>query len=225
MKILIIEDESDLLASICTFLSKEKFNCETAKNYSEAIEKVSLYAYDCIVLDINLPGGSGLDILKELKRTNKADGVIIISAKDSAEDKILGLKQGADDYLAKPFYMPELRARLDAVIRRRSFGGTDLLSVGKLRVELQKRRLKVNNKPIELTRKEYDLLVYLISNLDKVIPKDALAEHLWGDDIDMANNFDFIYAHVKNLRRKLSDAGCPDYIRSVYGVGYMLTLE
>ena len=224
MKILIIEDEKELSASICTYLKNEKFFCEVAYDFESAIEKISLYEYACIVLDITLPGGSGMNILKELKANNKADGVLIVSAKNSLDDKVLGLKSGADDYLTKPFYLPELAARVAAIIRRKSFDGNNFLQFDELLLNLDEKSVKVNNKIIDLTKKEYDLLLYFISNKNKVISKGAIAEHLWGDNMDMADNYDFIYTHIKNLRKKIIQAGSRDYIKSIYGMGYRLTI-
>jgi DNA-binding response OmpR family regulator len=224
MKILIIEDERELSASICAYLKNEKFFCEAVYDFSSAIEKISLYEYACIILDISLPGGSGMDILKELKANNKADGVLIVSAKNSLDDKVSGLKSGADDYLTKPFYLPELAARVAAIIRRKSFDGNNFLQFDELLLNLNEKTVKANNTVIDLTRKEYDLLLYFISNKNKVISKGAIAEHLWGDDMDMADNYDFIYTHIKNLRKKILQAGCRDYIKSVYGMGYRLTV-
>ena len=224
MKILIIEDEKELSASICTYLKNEKFFCEVAYDFESAIEKISLYEYACIVLDITLPGGSGMNILKELKANNKADGVLIVSAKNSLDDKVLGLKSGADDYLTKPFYLPELVARVAAIIRRKSFDGNNFLQFDELLLNLDEKSVKVNNKIIDLTKKEYDLLLYFISNKNKVISKGAIAEHLWGDNMDMADNYDFIYTHIKNLRKKIVQAGSRDYIKSIYGMGYRLTI-
>ena len=224
MKILIIEDERELSSSICTYFATEQFICETAFDYATALEKISLYEYACIVLDITLPGGSGLDILKELKKQDKADGVIIISAKNALDDKIYGLKAGADDYLTKPFHMPELGARVAAIIRRKSFGGKNNIVFNELHIDLNEKQVSVAGKIVELTKKEYDLLLYFISNKNKVISKAAIAEHLWGDNMDLADNYDFIYTHVKNLRKKILQAGAPDYIKSVYGMGYKFSI-
>ncbi len=223
MKLLIVEDEPELLESMRAYLSGEDYTCETASTYREALEKTDLYAYDCILLDIMLPGGDGLDLLRELKRNRKAEGILIISAKNKLEDKISGLHLGADDYLAKPFHLPELGARIAAIIRRKQFGGNNLLEYHEVRIDTQARTVRVQEKSVPLTKKEYALLLYLVSNRNKVIPKSALAEHLWGDDMDMASNYDFIYTHVKNLRKKLLDAGASDYLQSVYGVGYKWT--
>ncbi len=224
MKILVIEDEKELSRSICSYLANEQFVCETAFDFSSALEKISLYEYACIVLDITLPGGSGLQILKELKRQNKADGVIIISAKNSIDDKVYGLKAGADDYLTKPFHLSELGARVDAIIRRKSFGGNNIIQLDELQINLTEKQVYVSTKNIDVTKKEYDLLLYFVSNKNKVISKAAIAEHLLGDDMDMADNYDFLYTHIKNLRRKLLAAGCADYIKSVYGMGYKFSV-
>jgi DNA-binding response OmpR family regulator len=220
MKILIIEDEKKLADNICSYLSSEQFACEVAYDYYEAIEKIHVYEYACIILDITLPHGSGLDILRELKKAKKTEGILIISARDSLDDKVLGLRIGADDYLTKPFHLPELLARVSAIIRRKSFDGSDQIPLDHLTLDLSDRTLKANDEPIPLTRKEYDLLLYLLTNKNRVVTKEAIVEHLWGDEIDMADSYDFIYSHIKNLRKKLINAGCPDYIKSVYGMGY-----
>jgi DNA-binding response OmpR family regulator len=220
MKVLIIEDEKALSESIFAYLHSEHYTCETAYDYPAAMEKINLYDYACIILDINLPGGSGLDILKDLKANNKAEGILIISARNSLNDKVLGLQSGADDYLTKPFHLSELAARVSAIIRRKSFEGKSILRFDNLQLDLLEKSVKVNNRPVDLTRKEYDLLLYFISNKNKVISKGAIAEHLWGDNMDMADNYDFIYTHIKNLRKKLIQNGAKDYVRSVYGMGY-----
>jgi DNA-binding response OmpR family regulator len=223
MKLLIVEDEPELLESMTGYLSLEDYTCESAVTYREALEKMEVYEYDCILLDIMLPGGDGLSLLRELKFNRKTDGVLIISAKNLLEDKITGLQMGADDYLSKPFHLPELSARVAAIIRRKQFGGNNLLAYHEIHIDTQGRNVKVNGQALVLTKKEYALLLYLVSNRNKVIPKSALAEHLWGDDMDLADNYDFIYTHVKNLRKKLLDAGSVDYLHSVYGVGYKWT--
>lgn len=223
MKVLIIEDEKTLCESIVSYLKQENFTCDIANDYAAAIEKTESFDYDCILLDLGLPGGSGLDILTQLKKSNRMDGVLIISARNSLEDKIAGLQLGADDYLPKPFHLSELGARLTAIIRRRNFRGSNLLRFDELQIDTLAKTVSVNNKLIELTRKEYQLLLYFAYNKGRVISKNAIAEHLWGDEIEEAANFDFIYTHVKNLRRKLMESGCPDYIQSVYGMGYKFT--
>ena len=224
MKLLIIEDEKELSDSICIYLNSESFICETAYDFAVAMEKIALYDYTCIILDITLPGGNGLEILKELKANNKSDGVLVISAKNSVDDKVYGLKTGADDYLAKPFHLSELGARVDAIIRRKTFGGKNIMVIGELSINIPDKTADVKGKPIDLTRMEYDLLLYFTGNKNKVISKGAMAEHLWGDDMDLAGNYDFLYTHIKNLRKKLQQSGCPDYIKSVYGLGYKFTV-
>lgn len=218
MKILIIEDEKELSESIATYLKGENYICEIAADFNKAIEKTELYDYDCILLDITLPGGNGLEILRELKASNKMDGILIISAKNSLDDKVTGLTLGADDYLSKPFHLSELSARVAAIIRRKNFDGNDILKFENLSINTRAKTVLVNDKPLDLTRKEYELLLYFMSNKKRVISKNAIAEHLWGDD--MQGNNDFIYTHIKNLRKKLIEAGGTDYIKSVYGMGY-----
>ena len=224
MKILIIEDEKELSKSICQYLSNEQFITETAYDFATALEKISLYDYACIILDITLPGGNGLNILKELKANDKADGIIIISAKNSLDDKVYGLKAGADDYLTKPFHLSELGARVAAIIRRKSFNGRNVIMFDEIQINLNEKTIKLCGKEAEITKKEYDLLLYFVSNKNKVISKAAIAEHLWGDDMDLADNYDFIYTHIKNLRRKMIQHGSPDYIKSLYGMGYKFSL-
>ncbi len=221
MKILIIEDEKALSESIVTYLKAQDYLCETAADFKTAIEKTEVYNYDCILLDIGLPGGSGLNILKELRANNKMDAVLIISAKNSIDDKVEGLQLGADDYLSKPFHLSELNARIAAIIRRKKFGGSSIINFNKISIDTNAKVASVNSKALDLTKKEFDLLLYFMSNKGRVISKDAIAEHLWGDD--MAGDLDFIYTHIKNLRKKLLDAGDADYIKSVYGMGYKFT--
>lgn len=220
MKILIIEDEKDLSASIADYLSDEQYHCETASDYQEALEKIHIYEYDCILLDLMLPGGDGLALLEEIKAHPGNDGVIIISAKDALEDRILGLKIGADDYLAKPFHLSELAARIYSVVRRKQFGSRNELQVGELHIDLPAKKVMAGGNELLLTRTEFDLLLFLIGNKNRIISKAALAEHLSGDKADMLDSHDFVYAHIKNLKRKLAEAGCSDYIKTVYGMGY-----
>lgn len=220
MKLLIIEDEEGLRESIEDYFSEAGVICETAKDFPTALSKVSLYRYDCIVLDITLPGGNGLHILREIKEKNHSDGILIISARNSLDDRLKGLDMGADDYLVKPFHLSELRARVTAIIRRKTYNGSNVLKFNEITVDLLAKEVSVKDQKIKLTPKEYALLLYFISNKGKVISKNAIAEHLWGDGIDMANNFDFIYSHIKNVRKKLTEAGCKDYIHAAYGMGY-----
>ena len=225
MKLLIVEDEKALSESIASYLNDNHFTCETAYDFNAAREKVNLYEYACIILDITLPYGNGLHLLKEMKAAGKAEGILIISAKNSLDDKIAGLNMGADDYLTKPFHLPELGARVAAIIRRKTFDGAFVLEIDKLTLNLAERTVIGDGRPIDLTRKEYELLVYFMGNKNKVVTKEAIAEHLWGDHIDMADNYDFLYTHIKNLRRKLMQAGCPDYIKAIYGMGYKFVID
>ncbi len=224
MKVLIVEDETELASSISQYLGSELATCEVASDYRSALEKTEVYDYDCIVLDISLPGGSGLDILENLKQNGKADGVLIISAKASLDDRIKGLQLGADDYLIKPFHLSELAARVAAIIRRKTFGGATTLSFDMLHINLGEKIVRVEDQVVDLTRKEYDLLLYFIGNKGKVISKGAIAGHLWAEVSDGVANYDFIYTHIKNLRHKLAAKGCPDYIQSIYGMGYKFRL-
>ncbi|WP_295796508.1 response regulator transcription factor [Mucilaginibacter sp.] len=223
MKILIVEDEEGLRESIEEYFTEAGNICETAATYQSALAKVNMYRYDCILLDITLPGGNGLEILKSLKDNNHPDGVLIISAKNSLDDRLEGLNIGADDYLVKPFHLSELKARVTAIIRRKSYNGSNLLVFNEITIDLQAKEVKIDNTPLKFTRKEFALLLYFIANKGKVVSKNAIAEHLWGDGIDMANNFDFIYSHIKNIRKKLMEAGCADYIQAAYGMGYKFT--
>lgn len=221
MKLLLIEDEIDLQESIVTYLQSEGFAIETASDYIEGEDKVSLYNYDCLIIDITLPGGSGLDLIRLLKQKDTEAGVIIISAKNSLDDKLVGLDIGADDYLTKPFHLSELNARIKSIIRRRNFKGGNTLDYNEIQITFDSRKVTVSGKEIVLTKKEYDLLLYFITNQSKVLDKEAIAEHLWGDNMSlMADSYDFIYTHIKNLRKKLIDAGSIDYIHTVYGIGY-----
>ncbi|SKB45107.1 response regulator transcription factor [Daejeonella lutea] len=226
MKILVIEDEAAMLDNIVDALKGEQYLVETADNYDSAIQKVSDYQYDCIVLDISLQNTrDGLDILRELKKLNKADGVIIVSAKNSLDDKVAGLDLGADDYLAKPFHLSELLARVKAVIRRRSFSGNDHINAGNLKIDISQQSAYVGEQPFITNRKEFEVLLYLVTNKNRLVNRAALAEHVWGDHIDSADNFDFIYSQIKNIRKKLKDAKALVDIQSIYGVGYKLQAE
>ena len=224
MKILIIEDERELVASMVQFLRQESYVCEVAYTESEGIEKLQLFEYDCILLDISLPDGNGLKILEWLKKQNKSEGVVMITAKNSLEDKGMGLNLGADDYLPKPFHLPELAARISAVIRRKHFDGNNTISFKEIEVDFLGKTVKINGHMTELTRKEYDLLLFLLANKNRVVSKNSIAEHLSGDDAELFDKFDFIYSHIKNLKKKLVENGCEDYIKTVYGLGYKFTV-
>lgn len=222
MKILLIEDDSDLREVMRKALEGERYVVETASTYAEAEAKLFVYAYDCVLLDLMLPGGSGLALLREAQARGLRPSVIIISAKDALEDKVAGLDLGADDYLAKPFHLAELHARLKSVLRRRVQGGDTALQVGNLRMLTDTFEAEVAGRRLDLVRKEYDLLHYFAARPRRLVEKTTLAEAVWGDHADQADNFDFIYAQVKNLRRKLREAGASVEIKSVYGFGYKL---
>lgn len=221
MKILIVEDEQDLARSIRQYLQNQNYLCEIASTVQQGREKIEYFDYDCILLDIMLPGGSGLQLLEELKRDKKTDGVIVISAKNSLEDKIYSLKSGADDYLSKPFHLAELSARVESVIRRRQLNGSNDIHFQDIKIDIQAKTVSIENGEINLTKTEYDLLLFLMMNKGKVISKNAIAEHLSGQSAMYLDNFDIIYAHVKNLKKKLGLQG--NYIRTIYGTGYKLS--
>ena len=220
MKILIIEDEVELLGAICGYLGKENYICETASTFSSAEEKLAIYHYDIAVVDITLPGGSGLQLIEILKKKHTDTGVLIISAKNSLDDKINGLNIGADDYLTKPFHLAELNARIKALIRRRRFEGATRIVFNEIEIDTDENMISVNNKMLSLTKKEFELLNFFIANKNRILTKESIAEHLWGDDIDLADNFFFIYTHINNLRKKIMKKGGNDYIKTVYGMGY-----
>ncbi|GHT33806.1 DNA-binding response regulator [Bacteroidia bacterium] len=220
MKVLLIEDELTLAQSIMEYLSEQDYICEHAQTYADADERISLYDYDCILLDLMLPDGNGLKLLEALKKRNDHTGVIIISAKDSLDDKIKGIHIGADDYLPKPFHLSELSARIYALIRRVHYESNNYIQSNNLKIGLLSKEVFVNGEAVVLTRKELELLLFLIGNKNRVISKNALAEHLSGDMADMLDNQDFVYAHIKNLKAKLHKAGCTDGIKTIYGMGY-----
>ena len=220
MKILIVEDEPSLREIMVQTLRREQYVVEQAADYASALDKIAGYDYDCILLDIMLPDGSGLQLLEELKRQRRQAGIIIISARDSLDDKIEGLELGADDYLPKPFHLAELSARIRSVVRRHQRGGQESLDAGNVRLFPDSRRVEIAGREVELLRKEYDILYYFMSRPNHMIDKTTLAEAVWGDHIDQADNFDFVYAQMKNLRRRLHDAQADIEIRAVYGFGY-----
>lgn len=220
MKILLIEDEAELRQTIKYYLHQEGYVVESAADFNKASGKAGVYDYDCILVDITLPKGSGLDIVKQLKDKGSRAGIIIISAKNSSTDKIKGLDLGADDYLAKPFDLAELNSRIKALIRRRNFNGNKSIIVNEIEISPEQRQVKVNGESVNLTAKEYDLLLFFISNKNRVVSKNTIAEHLWGDDSDQMDSHDFIYVHLRNLRKKLMEKGCADYVQTIYGIGY-----
>ncbi len=223
MKVLVVEDEKGLAESIVEYLSREGFVCEVANTFWQADEKISLYQYDCTIVDLTLPDGDGFNIVQTLKKIAAATGIIIISARNTLEDKIKGLEIGSDDYMTKPFHLSELNARVKSLIRRRNFGGNNDMVWKEIRVQLPSRKVFVNEKDTVLSKKEYDLLLYFLSNTDVALTKEAIAEHLWGDHMDSSDSLDMVYSHIKNLRRKIIEKGGKDYIQSIYGIGYKFT--
>jgi DNA-binding response OmpR family regulator len=220
MKILLIEDEKELSTTIQSYLTRGNYLCETALTYDAALEKIHLYEYDCVIVDITLPDGNGLDIIHDLKKDHSETGIIIISAKNSLDDKIAGLDIGADDYLTKPFHLSELNARVKSIIRRRQFAGTNEIILNEIRIIPDQMQVFIHENEIQLTKKEFDLLMFFLSNKNRVLTREAIAEHLWGEEIDMADSYDFIYTHIKNLRKKMMECGGNDYIHTIYGIGY-----
>lgn len=223
MKILVIEDEPEIRNDIAEFLKQENFVVETADDYGSAVEKLEVFEYDCILLDLGLPDGSGLDLLYDLKKEGKDGGVIIVSARNSIDDKVKGLNLGADDYLSKPFHMAELHARIKSLVRRKKLGGSHIVEINNLKIDTEHRMVSVDGRELRLNRKEFDILVYLVTNKNKLVLKTALAEHVWGDYIDEMNSYDFIYSQIKNLRKKLSEVQADIEIQAVYGLGYKLS--
>jgi len=223
MKILLVEDEPSLLLAMRQFLEEEGYLVTTAATFAKASMSLHDYDYDCVVVDIGLPDGNGLNLIRQLKAAGKESGLIVISAKDSLDDKLTGLELGSDDYITKPFHLPELNARIKSVLRRRFFGGSNLIRFGEIVVDPLSHRVTVADQRIEMTEKEYNLLLFFIANQNRLLTKSAIAEYVWGDHMDMADSHDFLYTHIKNLRRKLMDAGCPDYLKTRYGAGYLFT--
>lgn len=223
MKILIVEDEKELSAIVESFLQKEGFLCETAATFGEADEKLTMYKYDIALVDITLPGGSGLQLIEKLKTSNTETGIIIISAKNSLDDKLSGLDLGADDYLTKPFHLAELNSRIKALFRRQKFKGAITITFQEIEINPDEGSVTVAGLPIILTKKEHELLMFFITNQNRLLSRESIAEHLWGDNIDLADNFDFIYTHINNLRKKIMKADGNDYVKTVYGIGYKFT--
>jgi DNA-binding response OmpR family regulator len=223
MKLLLVEDEPMLLEEMDNYLTEQGYRCERAINFSEGQEKLHLYHYDVVVLDITIPGGSGLDLLRSLKSETKNTGVLIVSAKNSLRDKLSALDLGADDYLTKPFHMEELNARIFALLRRRSFDGKNEIQIDGLVIDMENKTVHYQSEPVLLTKKEYELLLYFVINKNRVVSRQSIAEHLWGDHYDMADNYDTVYVHTMNLRKKIAAYSPVDYIRTVHGMGYKWT--
>lgn len=219
---MVIEDEFDLLETICESLQKQLYVVESARSYYQGLQKIISHEYDCVLLDIMLPDGNGLNLLHELKMLHRNDRVIIISAKDAIDDKVKGLELGADDYLIKPFHLAELNARVRSVIRRYMSTESTMLNCGNVQLDPEQRLAFVNGEPLILNRKEFDILSYLILNQSRLVQKTALAEHVWGDYMDEVDDFEFLYSQVKNLRKKLKETEASIEIKAIYGVGYRL---
>lgn len=222
MKLLIVEDHLDLQLAIRKSLEQSGFLCETASSVKEAEEKINLYEYDTLILDLNFPDGTGLDLIRMIKKINLKTGILVVSARNALDQRIEGIELGADDYLTKPFEMAELIVRVKSILRRRNFGGSNRIISGELSIDPENRMLEVKGQKVDLTKSEFDLLLFFISNPNRVLSRESLAEHIWGDNMDLADSFDFIYSHIKNLRKKVSSAGGYIPIRAVYGIGYKL---
>ncbi len=220
MKILIIEDETDLLEVMVDYLTLEGIICETAPTYFKAEDSLSVYSYDMIILDLTLPGGNGLDLIKLIKERNSSAGLLIVSARNSLNDKLTGLDLGADDYITKPFHLAELNSRIKSLARRRFFEGKNELTFNEIKINPDSFEVTVNGEIIDLTRKEYDILLYFMVNRDRVITRESIAEHIWGDNSTFADNFDFIYSHIKNIRKKIEQKKGTNYLHNIYGIGY-----
>lgn len=220
MKILIIEDDNTLAINLKDFLIQEGYLCEDARDYFTAEEKIHLYKYDIILVDLGLPGGDGLRLIPQIRYQNTLTGIIVITARNAVDDRIKGLESGADDYLTKPFHLPELHARIRALARRRLYKGEDFIDFEEIRLNPESREVLVQGIALDLRKKEFELLQFFLLNSRKVLSKSAIAEHLWGDFMDTADRFDFLYNHIKNLRKKIREAGGKDYIHTVYGLGY-----
>lgn len=225
MKVLIVEDEKDLLDLMTRYMKREGYVCEVAHNFQEGYKKINNHEYDCAVIDLNLPGGNGLRLVEMLREDNTQGGIIIISARDKVEDRITGLNVGADDYLTKPFNLSELNARIKAILRRKSNQSSNQLNFGNLQINLDERKVTANNNELKLTKKEYNILLYLARNKNRVVTKDSIAEYIWGDYMDDAVSYDFIFAHVKNLRKKLAQNDCGELLKTVYGIGYKFSVS
>lgn len=220
MKLLIVEDDQELLRSMLKYFDSFGYYSEGAKTLRNAKEKLEKHTYDCVVLDLNLPDGNGLSIITKIKELKSKTGILILSANNSLDDKLDGLELGADDYLTKPFHLAELNARIKSILRRNKFEGDDLLTFNEIIIDTSSKDVRINNILIKLTKKEYELLLFLITNKNRVVTKQSISDHIWGDYVDIYDSFDFIYSHLKNLRKKIVEKGGQDYIKTVYGIGY-----
>ncbi len=220
MKLLLVEDNIRLAEDMLNFLVSNGFVVEHAATLQEGFEKINVYQYDLVIVDIGLPDGNGLELIRKMKEKGMDTAILIVTAKNAIEDKVHGLDLGADDYITKPFHKSELNARIRSILRRNKFNSSNILSMNEVKIDIIAAQTFVNDNPILLTKKEYDLLLYFMYNQNRVLTKDSIAEHLWGDHIDQADSFDFLYNHIKNLRKKIINAGGKDYIKSMYGMGY-----
>lgn len=223
MKLLFVEDEPVLVEEMENYFKSQGFICEQAINFSQAEDKIFNHSYDIVVLDITLPDGTGMNLISDIRKKNRETGIVILSARNSLSDKLDGLNLGADDYLTKPFYLEELSARINALYRRKTFKGAENICFDEFRMELASKHLFYKNELINLTKKEFEMLMYFAVNKNRVLSKASIAEHLWGDHFDQSDNFDTVYVHMKNLRKKLSNKSGKDYIKTVYGMGYKFT--
>jgi DNA-binding response OmpR family regulator len=220
VKVLTVEDEIELSETISAYLKLNGHLCEIANDLMQARDKIASSEYDCILVDLGLPDGNGLDLIKMIKDQKSEAGILVISAKNSLDDKILGLEIGADDYLSKPFHLSELNARIKSIYRRRNFSGNTNLNFNEIRINMEEKQAYIKDSLVDFTRKEYDLLLYFIANKERIVSKESIVEHLWGSNVMFADSYEFIYTHVKNLRNKISAKGGGDYIKTVYGIGY-----
>ena len=225
MHILIVEDELPLMESMVSYLEMEGFRCEQASSYHAGLCSLDMHEYICMLIDPYQPDGEGLDLVKLARQNQTTSGIIIVSARNALEERVKGLSMGADDYLVKPFHLSELVARIQSVARRTHTQGDEILKFGVIRVMPEERTCFVKDNQVDLTRKEHDLLLYLMANRNRVITKESIADYLWGEYGGGYGSYDFVYTHLKNLKRKLQDAGSPDYVQNIYGVGYKFTLE
>lgn len=220
MKVLIIEDEKSLREDVEDYLTENGYKCDFATTVKSSLQKINDNIYSCALIDVGLPDGSGIEVVEYIKKHKPEMGVIIVTAKNALEDKLEGLKIGADDYLTKPFHLSELNARLYSVLRRRNFGGKNTLTFDGLEIDPHEKRVIANDIQLQLTKKEYEILLYLASNPSHLVTKEALADAIWGDKAEMATSFDFVYSQIKNLKKKLNEAGLNGFIKVVYGMGY-----
>jgi DNA-binding response OmpR family regulator len=225
MQILIVEDEASLMESMVSYLEMEGFRCEQAADFKTATCVIDKHDYLCMLIDLNLPDGDGLELVKLARENDSKSGIIIISARNAIEQRVEGLDAGADDYLVKPFHLSELVARVHSVVRRTRLEGGEMLRFDRIRVAPEERTCFVDEQQVELTQKELDLLLYFMSNRNRVVTKEGIADYLWGEYGGDYGSYDFVYTHLKNLRRKLMDAGCPDYVQNIYGIGYKFSIE